>query len=736
MAGGKITRRALLVGSVAVAGGVAFGYYSITKPHPNPLEAQLAEGEAALTPWVKITREGVTLITPHTDLGQGAYSMQAALIAEELDIEFGQFDVSPGVPAPAYYNTAFAAEAPNAMMRTVMSVATKMMGLQGTGGSSSVPDSYEKLRKAGAVARETLKKAAARQAGVRVSELTTSNGAVHLPDGTSVPYTQLAEAASQISPVNSVELRDPSQWRMVGKTMERLDIVAKSTGTLTYGIDLQFENMLHAAVQLNPHQGGAMNSFDDTQARSMRGVIDIVPVTGGVAAIADNTWRAMKAAEAVDVDWGPASFPATMDEHWETLSNAFVEDNLLGPKREDGDVEQTIAASTHQLEAEYRAPYVAHAPLEPLSAVVLATDDRLDVWTCTQMPRFAEQIIERVSGYSMEQIHLHVQMVGGSFGHRLEHEQMILAIEVALSQRGTPVKLTYSREEDMTHDFPRQIAMSRLQGSYNETGVEAFDMAISAPSVMASQFGRLGSNLSIPDTQVIAGAADQPYGLADYRVRGYIAPPLAPISSWRSVGASSNSFFHEGFLDELIVEAGLDPLEERLRLINDPVARQVLEAVGEMSGWGSDLGPDRGRGVAFCRSFSTPVAEVVEVTRTPAGIKLDAVYVAADVGRVVDPVNFDNLVKGGVVWGLGHAMNCEITYEDGIAQQGNYHAHEGMRLYQCPSIEVRGLENGERVSGIGEPPVPPAAPALANAIFAATGQRLREMPFNKHIAFV
>ncbi|MEM9234760.1 MAG: molybdopterin cofactor-binding domain-containing protein, partial [Pseudomonadota bacterium] len=213
-------------------------------------------------------------------------------------------------------------------------------------------------------------------------------------------------------------------------------------------------------------------------------------------------------------------------------------------------------------------------------------------------------------------------------------------------------------------------------------------------------------------------------------------PELAPISSWRSVGASSNAFFHDCFLDELIHKAGADPMEERLRLMWHKPSRIALETVAEMSNWGSALGPDRGRGVAFCLSFGAPVAEVVEVTNTAQGIRIDKVYVAAEVGRVVDPVNFDNHVKGGVVWGLGHAMNCEITYSDGIAQQTNYHAHEGMRFYQCPDIEVRGLENGEKIRGIGEPPVPPAAPALANAIFAATDQRLREMPFHKHVKFV
>ncbi len=256
------------------------------------------------------------------------------------------------------------------------------------------------------------------------------------------------------------------------------------------------------------------------------------------------------------------------------------------------------------------------------------------------------------------------------------------------------------------------------------------------PSVIESQMGRQGYPVPGPDLQIVAGAWDQPYAIPDYRVTGYRAPALAPISSWRSVGASSNGFFHDCALDELIHAAGADPMEERIRLMWHAPSRRTLEAVAEMSGWGSDPGEGKGRGVAFCMSFGTAVAEVCEVSVVDGAIRIDKVWVAAEVGRVVDPVNFDNLVKGGVIWGLGHAMNCEITYAGGTAQQDNFHAFEGMRLHQCPIIEVRGLENGAEVRGIGEPPVPPAAPALANAIFAATGQRIREMPFDRHVDFV
>ena len=741
----KIARRTFLFGSVAIAGGVAFGYYLVRRPHENPLLDNLADGEAAITPYVKIDQHGITLITPHVDLGQGAASMQAALIAEEMDLEFGQFRTDFGEPSAAYYNTAMAAEAapfrstdtslPAQTVRSAMGAIFKLMGVQGTGGSSSVPDSFDKLRYAGAVARETLKQAASEQTSVGLADLKTEKGAVILPDGRQIPYTELAAAASKIEPVENVSLRDPSEWRLIGKPMQRTDIVAKSTGTLKYGIDLKLDGMVHAAVRVNPRQGGAMNGYDASAAEQMRGVSKIVPVTNGAAVIADNSWRAMKAANAIEFDWGPAPYPAEMDGHWAEVRNSFVEERLDAEWRNDGNADEAMEGA-EIVEAEYLVPYVAHAPLEPLNAIVRVTDTGVEVWTSHQMPRFVQQQVANITGHEPDQVMVHNQYGGGSFGHRLEFENIKLGAEIADQMRGTPVKLTFSREEDFAHDYPRQIGMARGRGSVGDGKIEAMDLQIATVSSSRSQFGRIGMTAPGADTQIPAGAWNAPFAIPHYRVRAYAVPELAPTSSWRSVGAASGGFFNECFLDELIHAAGADPLEERLRLCNHDVSRRVLEAVAEMSGWGTDPGPNRGRGVAFVDSFGVPTAEVVEVTSTPAGIRIDKVFVAADVGRIVDPVNFENHVQGAIVWGLGHAMNCEITYSDGMAQQSNYHAHEGMRLHQCPQITVRGLENAERIRGIGEPPVPPAAPALANAIFAATGQRIREMPFNKHIDFV
>jgi isoquinoline 1-oxidoreductase subunit beta len=493
--------------------------------------------------------------------------------------------------------------------------------------------------------------------------------------------------------------------------------------------------MVYATVRANPRLSGGLTGCDPGVAATSKGVVKIVPITGGVGVIADNTWRAFRAANLIKFDWGPAPYPATTAAMFETVASSFVRGRQDSRFKNEGNVE-TALTGTSVIEAEYKVPYLAHAPLEPMNVVVQLEHGRLDIWTGTQIPMFLIAMAASITGLRAEDIHLHAQMSGGSFGRRLEDDYVRQAIELAQAFQGRPIKMTWTREEDMTHDFPRPLGMARMRGAVKDGKVSAYDLSIAYPSVTASQLGRWNLPALGPDVAIVAGAWDQPFNIPNYRVTGYRVPALVPVSSWRSVGASGNGFFHDGFLDELIHAAGADPLKERLRLCWHEPSRRVLEAVGEMSSWGSDLGKDRGRGVAFTLSFGVPAAEVVEVTNTPRGIRIDKVFVAVEVGRVLDPENFDNQVQGGVIWGLGHAMNAQLTYSDGIPQQTNYHAFEGMRLYQTPLIEVRALTNTNEVRGIGEPCVPPAAPALANAIFAATGKRIRELPLNKCIEFV
>ena len=740
-----LSRRAFLIGSAAVAGGVAFGPAALAQDMTPPLPQGAAAGSATINPWVVIGPDRITVVAPHADVGQGVASVQAALIAEELDIDLDQPDVSFGPIDAAYANTGLAGEfvpyeaydlspeAEQARAQAAKWIASQ--GMQMTGGSSTVPDSYDKLRLAGAVARETVKAAAAKRTGIAVTELTTEAGQVVLPDGTRIPYTDLAAEAAAIPPVENVTLRDPSGWRLLGKPMQRVDIADKVTGALKFGLDLTLEGMVHAAVRLNPYKGGKINGHDASAALKMPGVTSVVKISNGIAAIASNSWYAMRAAEAVECDWAPGDDPPDQAGHWAVMEASFAPEHLEKVWRDEGDVDAALGGEG-VISAEYRAPYVAHQPLEPLSTLILVTDTGAEIWVSHQIPNAVQAMVAAITGHPAEKVIFHNLYSGGSFGHRLEFENIRTAAEVANQMRGTPVKLIFSREEDFLQDYPRQLSMGRMRGMVRDGKIEAAEFLISSTPVMASQMGRLGMPVEGPDSQTPLGVRPMSYGIPNLRISTYAAKGLSPVSSWRSVGASTGGFLSEGFLDELIHAAGLDPLHARRDMCKIDYHRKVIEAVAEMCDWQGPLGDGKGRGVAFVESFGVPVCEVVEVTASDAGIRIDNVWVAADVGPVLDPVNFENLVQGGVVWGLGHAMNCALTYAGGQVQQTNFHAHEAMRIYQCPAIAVRGLANGPKIRGIGEPPVPPAAPALANAIFAATGQRIREMPFNKSVKFV
>lgn len=746
---GKIARRTFLIGSAAIAGGVAFGVYMAKKPIPNPLLDDLKEGEAAITPFVKIDANGITLITPRADKGQGAYSIQAYLIAEELDIDPATATITPGMPGQAYYNATVLGEGVPIpaykegfvadTLRDFMSVPAKLLSIQMTGGSSTVPDGFDRMRMAGATARETLKEAAARRVGVARGDLRTENGTVILPDGTSIAYTDLAAEAAEIDPVTDVTLRPASAWRYLGKPdLPRLDMLRKCTGTEVYGIDMEFQDMLHATVRANPAVGTAGARVDASAAEGMRGVEKILPVSNGVGVIANNTWRAFQAAEALEIAWSAPDYPGTSDGIFAALEQALGDpDRYDHRQRDEGDVDAVLEAG-EVIDARYRIPYLAHAPMEPMNAVVRVLEGQVEIWTGTQIPLFIRDRAATIAGVAPQAVKVYVLPMGGSFGHRLEMTHVEQAVELALAVSGRHLKLTWSREEDISHDYPRPASVAAGRGKVADGKVVAFDLSVSQSAMAPDWFGRLsGMSLPGPDATITTGSWDQPFDIPDYRVTGYRAPSMVPVSSWRSVGASGNGFYHDCFLDELIHAAGADPLAERIRLCLHEPARKVLEAVGEMSGWdGPSMAEGRGRGVGFCMSFGVPCAQVIEVTQTEAGIRIDQVYVAVDVGEVLDPTNLEAQVFGGVIFGLGHAMNCALTYEDHAPLETNYHAYEGMRLYQAPQIEVRALSNGSRIRGVGEPAVPPAAPALANAIFAATGQRIRELPLNKHIDFV
>jgi isoquinoline 1-oxidoreductase beta subunit len=739
-----IARRSFLIGSVAVVGGTVFGVYKYRQPHPNPLLRALPEGANAITPYVRIDAQGVTIITPRAEMGQGIHTTLAALVAEELDVVWDSIRVEHGAPGAAYYNRALLQEGVPFSgldhsrmaegMRGTMGVLAKFMGIQGTGGSSSVPDAFDKMRVAGAAARFALLAAAAERLGVNVATLKTADGAVIASDGKRLSYTDLALAAAKVQLPDNPPLKPREQWRYLGKNMPRVDMVDKCTGAATFGIDVRLPGMVFATVRMNPAIGAPLKGFEATTAKAMRGVLQVVALPGGVGVIADNTWRAFQAAQAIQCDWAGPVHGATTAVFMDAIDASLDDKHQDSRIRNDGDVTKALPAAK-MLEVQYRVPFLAHATMEPMNAVAWLQEDRLDIWTGTQAPTVARDQAAALPGLDSSKVFVHTQLMGGGFGRRAESDYVLQAVHLAMAVKGKPVKLTWDRKEDMTQDQYRPAAVARLRGATEDGTVKLLDVRVASPSVLESQGGRLGIAMPGPDKLIAEGTYDQPYGIPNYRATGYRTPALLPIASWRSVGNSYNGFFMESFIDELAVQAGTDPMALRLSLVNHESSRKVLMAVAEMSGWGTPLVKGRGRGVAFHFSFGVPTAEVVEVSVTKDGVRIDQVFVAADVGTALDPRNIESQLQSGVIFGLSAAMFGEITFANGAVEQTNFHQYEAVRMGQSPKIHVRVLEGGGPIRGVGEPGTPPAAPALANAIFNATGQRIRELPLRKHIDF-
>lgn len=736
---GKIARRTFLVGSAAIVGGVAFGVYKISQPLKNPLTP--GAGEATLNPFIFIDRDGVTIITPRAEMGQGVQTTLAALAAEELDLDWQDVRVLHGPPAAAYYNSAlmraalpFKDYSKSAFQHTIAENAGKLgklFGLQLTGGSTSMADGFDRLRAAGASAREALKQAAADRLGVAAGDLKTANGAVIAPDGTTLTYTDLAEAAAGIDPPQP-DLRDPATWRYLGKSMPRLDQVAKSTGTAQFGIDIRREGMKFATVRINPRLGGTMVSFDPAPALDLPGVEKVIDLGNGIAVVASNTWLAFQGAEAVEIVWGDAPYPPQQDGIWAAIEASF-NDKPNSKMRDDGDVATPVDGATI-VTAEYRVPFLAHATMEPMNATALFTPDRLEIWCGNQAPTVIRDKCAAVVGLDPDQVELTTTYLGGGFGRRGEFDFAVHAAQVAARLPGTPVQVTWSREEDMRHDFYRPACIGRFAGAVRDGKAVALDGAVAGPSVAAGAMQRLmGVPAMGPDKVHVEGAYDQPYAIPNYRIAGHLTDLGIPIGFWRSVGASVNGFLHESFIDEMAHAAGRDPLDFRLELIRPEHAASAgcLEKVRDMCGWTGQTPEGVGRGVAFTYSFGTPVAQVIEVVDMDGPIRIARAWIACDIGLALDPSIVEAQMSGAMMYGLSAAAFGEITFADGAVEQDNFPDYDALRMHSAPQVEVAVLETNAHMGGAGEPGTPPSMPALANALFDLTGIRARELPLSK-----
>ncbi|MGV6812069.1 MAG: molybdopterin cofactor-binding domain-containing protein [Brevirhabdus sp.] len=732
---GKIARRTFLVGSAAVVGGAAFGVWYVNRPAPNPLRP--GKGEAALTPFVFVTGEGVTLIAPRAEMGQGTRTTWAALIAEELDVTLDAVEVIHGPPAKAYYNSALLGEAlpgkgydqsdfMHALGQQVGKVG-KLLDMQVTGGSTSMKDGFERMRLAGATAREALKEAAAQRLGVRAEALGTESGAVIAPDGSRIPYTELAEAAAQVD-LREPKLRDPSEWKILGRSQPRVDMVEKSTGTAGFGIDVRLPGMKFAALMANPKRAG-MDGFDASGALAMDGVEQVIDLGDAVAVVATNTWLAIQGAEAVEASWQPASYPSDTDAIFAQIEAAF-DDEPNTTMRDDGDAD-TLPEGATELTARYRLPYLAHATMEPMNATAHFTEDALSVWCGNQGPTLVQKNCASAVGLEPDAVEVHTTYMGGGFGRRGEFDFAVYAARLAKALPNTPVQLVWSREEDMRHDFYRPGALARMRGAVRDGKPVLLDAQVAGQSCSQQAMSRwLGAPAAGPDKEHVSGLFNAPYAIENHRVRGHLAALDVPVGFWRSVGASFNAFFQDSFMDEMAHAAGTDPLAFRLEAMRGeyPAGAGVLDAVADLSDWTGSTPDGVGRGVAFSYSFGVPVAQVVEVVDEDGTIRIARHWIAADVGVALDPSIVQAQLISGAIYGLSAAVNGAITFADGEVEQFNFPDYDALRMHNTPQFEVKILETQHRLGGVGEPGTPPAAPALANALFDLTGKRARSLP--------
>jgi isoquinoline 1-oxidoreductase beta subunit len=600
--------------------------------------------------------------------------------------------------------------------------------MQGTGGSQTIHSGWVPMRQAGATAREMLIAAAAQKWGVDASECHAELGeVVHTGSKRRLTYGSLAEAAAKMPPPTDVKLKDPSQFKVIGKPIKRLDTADKVNGKAGFGIDARRPGMLHAVVLRCPVFGGKVATFDATKAKAMPGVKDVVQISTGIAVVADNTWNAMQARRALVVTWdeGPTAAVST-DSIWKMYAAAAETPGVVAKKV--GDSDSAMADAAQKLEAVYQAPFAAHCAMEPMNCTADVREDRVEIWAPTQFQTPAQGIAAHIAGVKPDQSFVHTTYLGGGFGRRGWSDFVTDACETSKAMKA-PVQVTWSREDDMQHDYYRPASYVKLAAALGADGnPTAFTARVACDSINNWFFP--GSVKNGMDQSSVEGLDDTPYDIPNILVDYKMTTPGIPTGFWRSVGASQNGFFEESFIDELAAAAKKDPYEYRKALLSKkPRHLGVLNLAAEKAGWGRPLPKGVFRGIAVVEAFDTYVAEVAEVSVGKDGtVKVHRVVCALDCGQVVNPHIVEQQAIGGIVFGLTQTLKGEITIDKGRVMQTNFDSYDMLRMNEMPKVEVYIVPSTEIPRGMGEPAVPPVAPAVCNAIFAATGKRIRKMP--------
>lgn len=741
-----VSRRQFLITGAAVSGGllVGCGKPAASDRLGGPDVLPVHDGEVALNGWVKIAPDGtVTVAVPRSEMGQGVLTSLPMLLVEELDARWDDVKVEQAPVAQIYANAAlllnvvpFASDDDGLLARLMRASVQRLgyaLSLQVTGGSSSIRDAWEPLRLAGATARAMLVQAATRRWGVAPAQCRVEAGQViHTGTGARLGFGELAKEAASLAPPQDVAFKDPAQYRLIGKPVPRKDIPAKVNGSAVFGIDVKVDGMVHAAIAQPPVFGAKVARVDAQAALQRRGVLKVLQIPQGVVAVADNWWRARQALADVRITYeaSPHDKLNSADlfkQHQDEL--ARNEGFSYGTK---GDPEAAFKQAAKVIEAQYWAPLLAHAAMEPINCVAQVKAGRVTVWCATQSPSLAKWKAAQVAGVDADQVTLHVPYLGGGFGRRLELDMVEQAVAIAMQLDGKPVKLLWSREEDMQHDMYRPAALSVFRAALDGQGrLTAWSNRVAAQSVGHDSFKRLlpkaASNL--PDKNQIEGAFDIPYDIEHITVRQVRPETPVPVGSWRSVGHSYNAFFTESFVDELAHAAGQDPVAYRDKLLGaHPRHRAVLALAAGKAAWGTPLPAGRARGVALHESFGSICAEVAEVSIEGGQVRVHRVVCAIDCGVVVNPDTVEAQMQSAIVYGLSAALYGEITLANGRVTQSSFPSYDVLHMAQMPVIETHIVPSTAAPGGVGEPGTPPIAPAVTNALFALTNQRIRALP--------
>ncbi|MGH6670966.1 MAG: molybdopterin cofactor-binding domain-containing protein [Xanthobacteraceae bacterium] len=709
---GGLDRRTFLVG----AGGAGFGLaLGIAIPGP-----ELAFADAASPPeincWVVIAPDNtVTIRIARSEMGQGALTGLALLVAEELQCDW------------AKVRTEFVS--PRRNMRL-----GRVWGDLSTGASRSIASSQDYLRRAGATARDMLIAAAAARWNVPVSQCQAQNSRiVHAATGRTLTFGDVADEAAMLQPPSEVKLKSPAEWTLAGKPRKRLDIFGKVTGEPIYAIDVRLPGMLYAAIRQCPVFGGSLGAVEENSIRGMKGVRRIVRLPDAVAVIADSWWRAKNAVQALAVKWNDAG-----NGHLSTAAiSEFVRTGLDATPgqvgRSDGDVAAGLARSARRVEADYTVPFLAHATMEPQTCTAHVRQDGVEIWVPTQDASTALATAAIAAGVPDEKVKVNRLLLGGGFGRRGTIQEYIRQAVLIAKEVDQPVKLIWTREEDIQHDLYRPFGMARLVAGLGADGLPvAWSIRVTGPSFVAEILPGFGT--SFIDRSFVSGLAEEmPYDVPNYLVDYVVRKTPVPLGVWRAINYTQNAFYKESFVDEMAHAAGTDPYQYRRALLRkSPKNLAVLDAAANKAGWGSPPPDGVFRGIALNEACGSYCAQVVEISIDDGRVRVHRVVAAIDCGHVVNPLSIEMQSEGAIVYALTAALYGEITIKDGAAAQSNFDTYRMLRIDDAPRVETVIVPSGDFWGGVGEPPVPPLAPALCNAVFAATGHRIRLLPLKKH----